>query len=51
MLKTFVRNIKENKKLNKQRKANKKYYSCRNFIFIENDLVNLKIPDTKTLIE
>jgi len=31
--------------------ANKKYNSCRSFIFIENDLVNLKICKPKTLIE
>ena len=31
--------------------ANKKYNSCRSFIFIENDLINMKIRDTKKLIE
>ena len=31
--------------------ANKKYNSCRSFIFTENDLVNLKIRDKLKLIE
>jgi len=34
-----------------QKEGNKKYNACRSFIFTENDLVNLKTRDTKTLIE
>ena len=30
---------------------NNKYNACRSFIFIENEFVNLKIRNTKTLIE
>ena len=32
---------------NKKRNANKKYNASRSFIFVENDLVNLKIGNTK----